>query len=225
MNGSRAWNIQSFRDLQVDFDAKDMPQFAFITPNMIHDGHNASLSDSMSWTHDFLKPMLANDAFMEKTLIMLTYDESEDYGKPNKIVTLLLGNAIPDNLKGTKDNTFYTHYSMLSTVQFNWGLPNLGRYDVGANIFQWVQDSAVQVAIPNRDPPNADKVDNSVSYAGPLNNSTRTPYPPPNTDLNGASGQPVLQAVRLLWSAHKDSTPYEGTGEVYDASHPPPKSS
>lgn len=46
----------------------------------------------------------------------------------------LTGNALPLNLRGQKDDTFYTHYSSLSTVQANWGLRSLGRQDTNASV-------------------------------------------------------------------------------------------
>ncbi|KAJ7106626.1 hypothetical protein C8R44DRAFT_885902 [Mycena epipterygia] len=43
-----------------------------------------------------------------------------------------LGGTIPLALCGTMDDTLYTHYSTLSTVQANWGLGSLGRQDTNA---------------------------------------------------------------------------------------------
>jgi acid phosphatase len=219
MNGSRLWNIVSFNEFQDDFSKKQVPQYAFMTPNMMNDGHNTTLEYATEWAHDFLKPMLEDKAFKERTLIHLTYDESETYEKPNQIVSLLLGSAIPANLKGTTDDTFYTHYSILSTIEYNWELPNLGRYDVGANIFQFVQDLGSKVIVPNKDPPNMPTVDNSISYPGHLNNNPDMwkPIPAPNLGLKGASGLPILDKIRLQWVTHYgENTPYDGTGKVYD---------
>jgi acid phosphatase len=36
---------------------------------------------------------------------------------------------------GTKDGTKYNHYSLIKTVEKNWGLGNLGAGDVGAAAF------------------------------------------------------------------------------------------
>ena len=44
-------------------------------------------------------------------------------------------------MKNTTDDTFYTHYSSLSTVEANWGLGSLGRGDTNAtlnNVFDFV---------------------------------------------------------------------------------------
>ncbi|KAK1458404.1 phosphoesterase [Colletotrichum cuscutae] len=223
LNGSRLLNIEGFDDFKTDFEKKKVPQWVFMSPNQMNDGHNTSLEYATKWAQDFLKPMLVPGAFKERTLIQLTYDESDDHGKPNKIASLLLGSALPQDRRGTEDKTFYTHYSMLSTVQFNWETPNLGRYDVGANIFQFVQDLGSRVLVPNKDPPNMASVNNSESYFGPLNGdaSKFRPYPPPNLALNGSSGLPILEHTRLQWVFHNQPTPYDGNGTLYDANSQP----
>ncbi|KAK1761194.1 putative acid phosphatase [Echria macrotheca] len=217
-DGERLLCLLSFDDFQRAFRAKQVPQFVFMTPNMMNDGHNTTLKVAADWSHKFLQPLLAEKAFDEKTLIMLTYDESETYEEPNHIVTLLLGSAIPEKLRGTEDNTFYTHYSMLSTLEYNWGLPHLGRYDVGANVFQYVADMGGYKK--NKDPANLGTINNSVSYPGFLHNDTSQfmPVPSPNLKLVGASGLGILDVVAKTWPATKDATtPYDGSGNVYDA--------
>jgi hypothetical protein len=217
MDGSRLWNVQSFMAFERDFNAKRVPQFVFMSPNMMNDGHNTSLGFTSSWAHNFVNRLIDEDAFDEKTLIMLTFDESEDATKPNQIVTILLGSAVPQGLRGTTDETFYTHYSILSSMEYNWNLPNLGRYDVGANVF----NAMVTRMSPyqNHNPWNGHSVDNSISYPGPLNDEDgkQLPYPVPNQYLTGAGGMPILESIRRTWAAQADEpTPYNGSGNVHD---------
>ncbi|KAI1196463.1 phosphoesterase family-domain-containing protein [Nemania serpens] len=222
LDGNRLLNIRSFDDFQDDFAAGVVPQFVMMSPNMLNDGHNTTLDYATNYVREFLKPLLTDGAFAEKTLVQLTYDEAEDYSQPNRIVSLLLGNAVPEKLKGSTDNTFYTHFSILSTIENNWKLPNLGRFDAGANVFQFVADLT---GYANHDPPKVASVNNSVSYPGPLNrdHSTKlTAYPPPNLKLTGAGGKPVLEAIVQTWKSEKKlSTPYDGSGKVYDGADLP----
>jgi hypothetical protein len=183
---------------------------------MLNDGHNTSLQYAANWTQSFLTPLLSNEQFMNRTLILLTYDESATYPIPNHIVSLLLGGAVPSNKKGTTDDTIYTHYSILSTLENNWELPNLGRYDVGANVFQVVAD---QTGYTNHAPSDAASVNNSLSYGGFLNNdpSKYLPIPAPNLKLVGAGGQGVDSSVHINWNtAENQLTPYDGSGTLYD---------
>ncbi|KAH8677877.1 phosphoesterase family-domain-containing protein [Xylariales sp. PMI_506] len=215
-NGLRLAKLLSFKDFERSFAAGTLPQFIMMSPDMNNDGHNTTLSYATKWAHEFLLPLLADDAFAESTVIQLTYDESEDYGKPNRIVSLLLGNGIPKALQGTEDNTFYTHYSVLATAENNWDLANLGRYDVGANVFSFVADAT---GYTNKEPSNAASVDNSVSYPGALNNESaqQRGIPPPNLKLTGASGQPILKSIKTQWTADQYmETPYDGSGNVFD---------
>lgn len=216
LNGSRLANLQSFRDFSNAVKSQTLPQYAHLSPDMLNDGHNTSLGYATNWTMSFLAPLLANPTFMENTLILLTYDESATYEVPNRIVSLLLGGAIPNSLKGTKDSTLYTHYSILSSLENNWNLPNLGRYDVGANVFQFV---AAQTGYSNNAATNISAVDNSVSYPGFLNNnpSLYVPVPSPNLQLVGAGGKGIVDIVVTAWAAdEKLDTPYGGTGMLFD---------
>ncbi|KAL2126887.1 hypothetical protein VTI74DRAFT_11656 [Chaetomium olivicolor] len=217
MDGERLLRLDSFDAFHRAFNTRSVPQFVFMSPNMWNDGHNSSLQTATVWSHEFLRPLLADKAFDERTLIMLTYDESEDYSQPNHIVTLLLGTAVPPALKGSQDDTFYTHYSILSTLQANWGLHNLGRYDVGANVLKFVADATGYTK--NRDPENASSVNNSVSYPGLFNGDPkkRVPIPVPNTKLVGAGGLPILPSIEAAYSGtEKWQTPYDGSGKVFD---------
>ncbi|KAM7193362.1 Phosphoesterase family domain containing protein [Naviculisporaceae sp. PSN 640] len=220
MNGSRLLNLQSLSDFKRALEQRVVPQFVFISPNMMNDGHNTTLSFASKWARELMKLLLLPEAFDERTLIMLTFDESEDYSKPNQIGTLLLGSAVPAKLKNTKDKTFYTHYSMLSTIEYNWDLPNLGRYDVGANLFRFVgETTGYEVAARLRDPTNADSVNNSESYPGFLSEdaSKWLPIPVPNLNLVGSSGKSVVEVVVKNWAGAVDNhTPYDGSGKVQD---------
>ncbi len=77
---------------------------------------------------------------MNNTLVLVTFDENSSYAKQNKVFTFLVGDAVA-RLVGTTDDSYYNHYSEISTVQANWGLHTLGRWDVGANVFRVVADA------------------------------------------------------------------------------------
>lgn len=185
---------------------------------MMNDGHNTTLEYATTWAHDFLEPLLADNAFPNSsTLIQLTYDEAETYSQPNKIASLLLGNAVPEALKGTEDNTFYTHYSILASAEHNWGLANLGRYDVGANVWQFMADATKYEN--NGDPDTLANINSSMSYPGFLNTDPAKwlPVPVPNLKLVGAGGRGVSDKVNNEWrTRNNELSPYDGIGEPFD---------
>ncbi|QSZ31746.1 hypothetical protein DSL72_001314 [Monilinia vaccinii-corymbosi] len=216
-NGTRLQNILSLDDFSTTLqrDPSSLPQYAHISPNMLNDGHDTSLSYAANWTRSFLTPLLQNEAFMNNTLILLTYDESETYSKPNRIYSVLLGGAVPADKKGTVDTTVYSHYSILSTLQNNWKLPNLGRYDVGANVFSLCASKTNYTNINL----NMTILNNSLSYPGFLNNDPAkwAPVPVPNLELIGAGGKGVDDYTHSEWvKAKSEDTPYHGSGEFFD---------
>ncbi|KAK8044433.1 acid phosphatase phoa [Apiospora rasikravindrae] len=115
-----------------DLAANKLPQWLFITPNMTSDGHDTSVTTAGLWTRNFLTPLLADPHFnTDRTLVVVTFDETESYLSSNKVFTLLLGGAVKGK-EGTKVDTKFNHYSGLKTVEDNWGLGNLGENDLSA---------------------------------------------------------------------------------------------
>lgn len=117
-----------------------MPIYSFYTPNINNDGHNTNGSYAGTWLDGFLHSTLANASFMEEALVFITFDESENYDERNQVWSCLIGGAIPARLRNTTDDTFYTHYSPLHTVELNWDLGSLNRGDANAtlaNVFEF----------------------------------------------------------------------------------------
>jgi acid phosphatase len=195
-NATRRSLIKNFTSFASDLATQKLPQWSFVTPNMTNDGHDTNVSFAAKWARNNLTPLLNDSYFTNDTLIVLTFDEDETYNVSNKVYTILLGGVIPASLKGTIDATFYTHYSMLSTVSVNWGLPSLGRWDCGANVLQLVANKTGYV---NSAVDTANLYFNS-SYPGPMADAKYIPtWPSPDTLSQCASGQGVLGAVASTW--------------------------
>lgn len=152
---AKAKNLTMFYE---ELENGTLPQWMWITPNMskdphslslislphsvssayshvspASDGHDSSITVAGLWARDFLEPLLANDNFnIDKTLIVLTWDECENYLIENRVLALLLGSAVPDSLVGTTDSTEFSHYSLSKTAEDNWDLGSLGKNDVDA---------------------------------------------------------------------------------------------
>ncbi|KAJ5246113.1 Acid phosphatase [Penicillium chermesinum] len=194
-----AAQIKSFDDFSHDLKAKELPQWAFITPNMTNDAHDTNISFGGNWERHWMSGLLKNDYFTKDTLILLTFDEENTYNKTNRIYSVLVGGAVPEHLKGTKDDTFYTHYSSIATVSANWGLPSLGRWDCGANIFQIVANkTGYQNAVVH-----TDKLRVNQTYPGPLSDGSyskhQAEWPIPLTKGNCSAGYGILEDVRKYY--------------------------
>jgi Phosphoesterase family len=195
-NADYAIRNRNFNDFAADLNASALPQWMFITPNMVNDAHDSTVQYVGNWTDYWLLPLLENPKFNDnRTLILLTFDENENYGENNQIFTVALGGALPSELKNTTDSTYYTHYSSISTVEANWGLKNLGRGDVQKgmnNVFDWV---AKTTGFKNQNVTgDAIPLTNLTGiFNGPFNpDQTTLFYAPNDTNVIGAGGQAVL---------------------------------
>jgi acid phosphatase len=65
---------------------------------------------------------------------VLSWDE-DDYTEKNQILVSLLDPQGTIFAAGSQDNRPYNHYSLLATIERNWGLPSLGREDDKASVF------------------------------------------------------------------------------------------
>ena len=63
------------------------------------------------------------------------FDETDNYFIPNKVFSVLLGDAVPPEAHGSTNDTEFSHYSILATVEENWSLGSLGLNDQKASAF------------------------------------------------------------------------------------------
>ncbi|KAI0069467.1 hypothetical protein K474DRAFT_1670815 [Panus rudis PR-1116 ss-1] len=209
-NSSRRARIRNFNDFAADLNASAIPQWTFFTPNLVNDAHDTDIDFAGDWLQYWLLPLLQDPAFNDnRTLIVLTFDENENYDINNWIWTLLLGGAVPEHLRGTTDSTYYTHYSTLSTVENNWGLGSLGRGDTNktmSNVFAFIANatgyknlnvSDVEIPLTNA----------TTTIPGPLNPNLYVPFAAPNTNASGAGGGPVFIGPGMNTSITPDTLP------------------
>lgn len=194
----------------------------FITPNMTSDGHDTSVTTAGQWTRNFLQPLLKNSNFMQNTLVLVTFDENHNYNIQNRVFSVLLGDAVPASLVGTTDNNFYDHYSEISTVEANWGLDTLGRWDVGANVFQVVANTTGDTVQPWTDVTDSgSSVLLASSFKGFLSTAKYTSaIPGPLTDVVYA-GRQVYRKVSNLYKNAGLPTYYTTSVQIPDGARPP----
>jgi len=115
------------------FDPYQLPHYAFYTPDLDHDGHDGPkeqrLDAAAHWLQQFLEPLLRDRGIMSRTLIVVTFDESQLYTH-HHIYTVFLGDMIQ---QGYEETQRYDHYSVLRTIEENFALGTLGVEDVTAS--------------------------------------------------------------------------------------------
>lgn len=202
--------IKDFDNFYEDLYNQRLPQHMFITPNMTNDAHDTNVTFAGAWTYDFLSELLENEYFTEDTLILLTFDESDTYEIENRVFSFLLGGAVPEHMRGTTDDTFYTIHSVIATLSANWGLPSLGRWDCGANLFSFLAEKTGYI---NWEVETSNLFMNQT-HPGPLSSGDTSEYeakwPVPLTDSNikCSAGYGILEAVRETYGGMKPTYNY-----------------
>jgi Phosphoesterase family len=168
----------------------------FMTPNMQNDGHDTTVDYAGNWSRSFITPLLNNTKFMNKTLLILTFDENETYTIKNNVWAILLGDVIPPSLRGTTDDTVYTHYSNLATIQNNWGLYHLGRGDVNGTFSNVFQILANKTGYQNQNVTPDQIPYFNFTASGYFDTSAEAPIPALNETAVGAGGKGILPSLK-----------------------------
>jgi len=111
---------------------KGLVAYSFYTPNMNHDGHDTNAQVTGAWVKKFLE-----EGFPEKlrkgTLVVVTFDESGG-NQDNRIYTVFLGDMVKPATQQDPAalGKYYTHYSVLRTIEDNFGLEPLTANDRAA---------------------------------------------------------------------------------------------
>jgi len=96
------------------------PQFAWITPDLCHDGHDCSSSVADAWLSQTVPAILNSNAWQDNGLLVITWDEGED--SANSVLTLF----IRPNPLVHRSAKPYDHYSLLATIEDQLGVARLG---------------------------------------------------------------------------------------------------
>ena len=132
-----------------------LPHFSFYVPNLLHDGHNVTEAiyrpaannidmgpdtANLDNIEQFLRSFLGDEPltkFPPETLIVLTFDEAYPYPFDYGIYTLLLGDFLE---AGTINTDPVNHYSLLRTIEDNFGIGSLKRHDAMARPYWFLRD-------------------------------------------------------------------------------------
>ncbi|HTR85267.1 MAG TPA: alkaline phosphatase family protein [Reyranella sp.] len=174
-NHERWTRIDNEAALFADLLNGEFPEYAWFTPNIWSDGHWIEgtdidpkprapvLVDQLArWLEGFFNRLRfpgPRSHLPPRTLVVVTFDESDfeadyepdlasTYDGPNQIYTVLLG----DGLAPGFEEEGYNHYSLLRTIEMNFGLDHLGKNDAGANWFQFLWERRFGWSAPQATP-------------------------------------------------------------------------
>lgn len=127
-------SVVPLTQLESDLASASLPDFVFIIPNQCNNGHDCASAIADSWLEQWVNKLLTYlqpRAEQSPYLLVITWEEgqgnhsccglAEEAG--GRVPLLLIS---PLAKQGFQDDTPYTHYSLLKTIELAWGLPYLG---------------------------------------------------------------------------------------------------
>jgi acid phosphatase len=108
---------------------KGLVAYSFYTPNTNHDGHDTNTEVAGAWVRKFLDQTFP-DSMRKGTLVIVTFDESGG-NADNRVYTVFLGDMVKDASQQDPAalGRRYDHYSVLRTIEENFGLSPLTAND------------------------------------------------------------------------------------------------
>jgi hypothetical protein len=98
-------------------------KFTFVTPNLIDDMHDGTISQGDAWLQSFMSQVFQTPEWQAgNTAVFVTFDE-DDGTSGNHVYTAVVA---PSVKPGTQDATAFSHYSLLRTTEDLLGLPAIG---------------------------------------------------------------------------------------------------
>lgn len=132
-------NIKPLNQLapKLSGPANALSDFIWITPNLCNDGHNCSASVAGLWLQKMVAKIVASPAWKNNGALYVTWDEGnggdnrglspnglvESHGGGGHALTLVIE---PSLKPGTVITKPLDHYSILKTVEDNFGVTELG---------------------------------------------------------------------------------------------------
>jgi hypothetical protein len=98
------------------FRPQNLPDFAFVVPNLCHDMHDCSVATGDAWLKRFVAPLLR----VPDTVVFVVFDEGTG---SNHVAALALGTAVRPQAVFTRR---VDHYGLLRTIEDMFALPPLG---------------------------------------------------------------------------------------------------
>ena len=109
-------NIVPFTQFATDLGNNQVPNFSYIVPNQLDNGHDGTLAQADAWLQQHIAPLIASPIFQKDGLLIITFDESDFLDLQNgggHIATVVVSAQAK---KGFKSKTFYQHESTLREI-------------------------------------------------------------------------------------------------------------
>jgi phosphatidylinositol-3-phosphatase len=117
--------IVPFTQFATDLKNGTLPNYSFITPNLLDDGHDGTLAQADIWLQTNIGALLASPMFQPggSGLLIIVFDEGTDNTNGGGQVGWVA--VSPKTMVGYKSTTFYQHQSTLRLMLEGLGVTGL----------------------------------------------------------------------------------------------------
>ena len=113
-------HVVDYSQLDADLAAATVPDYVFITPNLVNDMHDGSIAQGDAWLAAQVPKILASDRFKQGGVLFLLWDEGSSQGDDPPFI------AVSPNAKaGFVSQTDYDTSAFLKTTQAILGVAPL----------------------------------------------------------------------------------------------------
>jgi len=112
-DSSQMANVVPFSDFASDLANHKLPQYSFIVPNVLDDGHDGSLAQADTWLQQNIAPLIADSDFQAGGLLIVTFDEGDQSDVLNgggQVATVIVSTKAKTNYVS---QTLFQHQSTL----------------------------------------------------------------------------------------------------------------
>ena len=129
-NAHRCARVVSGTQFLADARANRLPSYSFYSPNLFDDGHSAPLETASKWLQGFVHDFQRTAGAHSRTLLVVVWDEGGGKeARTNGVLAMLFGDVVKPGRYGAS----LTHYSLLRTIEDNFGLAPLDDGDAHAS--------------------------------------------------------------------------------------------
>jgi phosphatidylinositol-3-phosphatase len=121
-NSAQAQNLVPFTQFAADLANHQLPNFAFIAPNLLDDAHDGTLQAADSWLQQNIAPLIASSSFQNDGLLIIVFDESDGSDSAHgggHVAALIIS---PKAKAGYQSTFLYQHQSTLRLILHGLGV-------------------------------------------------------------------------------------------------------
>jgi acid phosphatase len=119
---SQKTNLVPFTQFATDLQNNQLPQFSFVVPNALDDGHDGPLAVADFWLQTNIAPLIASPQFQTDGLLIILFDEADTSDSTHgggRVSALVIS---PLAKKGYQSTTLYQHQATLRLVLQGLGI-------------------------------------------------------------------------------------------------------